>query len=56
MVRALQRADALEAEAERIRSSVRRELEAMVSTVDGSAYRAEVLLGGDAPAEWEGTP
>jgi hypothetical protein len=52
VVRALQRADALEAEAERIRSSVRRELEAMVSTVDGSAYRAEVLLGGDVPAKW----
>jgi len=54
VVRALKRADELEAEAARIRSSVWRELEAMVSTKDGSAYRAEVLLGGDAPAGWKG--
>ena len=54
VVRALKRADDLEAEAQRIRASVRRELEAMVSTKDGSAYRAEVLLGGDAPKGWEG--
>lgn len=54
VVRALKRADNLEAEAARLRASAWRELEAMVSTADGSAYRAEVLLGGDAPAEWEG--
>lgn len=54
VVRALKRADELEAEAERIRSSVRRELEAMVSTVDGLAYAVEVAAGRDAPKEWKG--
>lgn len=54
VVRALKRADDLEAEAARLRASAWRELEAMVSAKDGSAYRVEVLLGGDAPTEWGG--
>jgi hypothetical protein len=54
VVRALARADDLEAEAVRVRDSVRRQLTALVSRTDGLAYRTEIILGGDAPAYWGG--
>lgn len=54
VVRALKRADDLEAEAERLRAAAWRELEAMVSTKDGGAYQVEVLLGGAVPSDWKG--
>jgi len=54
VIRALNKADDLEAEAGRIRDGVRRYLNGLVSTVDGDAYRVEILGGGDRPPNWKG--
>lgn len=55
VVRALNRADDLEAEAQRVRAEVRRLLADLVNTTDGLAYRVEVLLGGPTPTDWQGS-
>lgn len=54
IVRALKRANALEAEAQQIRETVWRRLQDMVNTKDGMAYLPEITLGGDKPDGWEG--
>jgi len=54
VVRRIKQADAMEAEAALLREAAWRELQAMVSLEDGSAYLPEIILGGDRPPNWRG--
>ena len=48
------RAAELRSEADRLCQAARRRRAALVNLRDGDAYALEMLLGGDAPAHWEG--